>query len=487
MKIKNWLMLSHLIVMLLPVVAVYLLYISLQSFAQDKDLEEYIQFHILTSNLESRLNHPNLYAESHLDELPQLEDAGDDNLRIDLYRYDGVHVFSSMETKEGVFSTSQLGQDKLLENLNDIQKNPNTYSLKKPVFDENNQLAGIYEITQGRKEWIKASNQRMLWMIMLSAVSFVIIYVCVIVAINRKLNRPLHQLQKHMKAFAAGKDVKDKLVQSKDEIGELNNHFKQMKKQINETSDALARQQAEKEYMVAALSHDLKTPLTVIRTYAEALESDNLSKEEREDYQMILQDKLEHMKQMIDDLSIFTALQSSENAIQPVQVNGNEFFEMLFSGYEEPCAEKDIRLTTEWEVRNAYELDPKQMIRLVDNLMDNSIRYTPSYRRIWLAAIASTKSLPNWIFPEWKEAVNQWREGGTVLLIQNEGKGMKTDQLEKVFEPFYQDDSSRGKGATSGLGLSIAKMIMENHEGKIKIWSVEEKGTIFACWLKERG
>lgn len=239
--------------------------------------------------------------------------------------------------------------------------------------------------------------------------------------------------------------------------------------------------------MVASLSHDLKTPLTVIRTYAEALEDHTLSKEEREEYQTILHDKLDHMKQMIDDLSLFTALQSADNMLHIVQVNGDEFFEMLFSGYEEPCLKKGIALTTELNIRNSYMLDPKQMIRLVDNLMDNSIRYTPNHNRIWLAAISSRETLPDWVFPEFVDDVNAWREDGTVMLIQNEGRGIKHSQLEKIFQPFYQDDSSRGKGATSGLGLSIAKIIMEKHDGKITIWSTENKGTLIACWIKERG
>ncbi|WP_040982556.1 HAMP domain-containing sensor histidine kinase [Oceanobacillus jeddahense] len=485
MKIKNWLMVSHLVVMLLPIVAVYLLYVSLQSYNQEEDLKEYLDFQILVSDLDRELNDASLYESLENNRFQALSQLGDDHLSIDLYRYDGLHLFTTMEGA-ATYSLSQ-DQDRMFENLNETQRRAKTYVYKKPVLDENQQLAGVYEITLGRTGWVETSNQQLLLTFILSGIFFILLYIIVIVAINRKLNRPLHQLQEHMWAFAAGKDTDKKLNQSKDEIGALNHQFEEMKDQIMETREELVKEQEEKEYMVAALSHDLKTPLTVIRTYTEALENHHLSKEERAEYQMIVNDKLTHMKQMIDDLSIFTALQSSKNTLQSVQVNGNEFFEMLFSGYEEPCARKDIRLTTEWKVRNAYELDPKQMIRLVDNLMDNSIRYTPQHRQIWLAAIASTKPLPDWIFPTFKEEVDQWREAGTVILIQNEGKGMAESQLQKVFEPFYQDDASRGKGATSGLGLSIAKIIMENHEGKINIWSSDNEGTLFACWIKERG
>ncbi|RHW32494.1 HAMP domain-containing sensor histidine kinase [Oceanobacillus profundus] len=486
MKIKNWLMISYLLVMVLPIAAIYLLYINLSAYDQDQDLMEYLTFQNVVTNLESELKEEALYKIQSDENYQHLRSLADDNLKIDLFRYDGVQLFSTMNTP-GNPQLFQVNQEKLFQNLNEYQKKTRTYSVKKPVFDDTNRVVGLYDITLGRKAWVETSNQRTTMMFILLGIFFIALYSVVMLSINRKLNRPLYQLQEHMKAFAAGKKLNQELVQSKDEIGVVITHFEQMKAQIAETRDALAKQQHEKEYMVASLSHDLKTPLTVIRTYTEALENHHLSKEEKEDYQMILYEKLEHMKQMIDDLSIFTSLQSTDNMLHIVQVNGEEFFEMLFSGYEEPCFKKDIELNTELHVRNSYMLDPKQMIRLVDNLMDNSIRYTPKHRRIWLAAISSRKPLPNWVFPEFKDDVNLFRQGGTVMLIQNEGKGIKHSQLEKIFQPFYQDDASRGKGATSGLGLSIAKIIMEKHDGEIKIWSTENKGTLIACWLKEKG
>lgn len=486
MKIKNWLMISYFLVMLLPIAAIYLLYISLSAYDEEQDFKEYFDFQSLVTELESELETVSLYKIQPEENYQHLQELTDDNLKIDLYRYDGVQLFSTMSTP-GELHFFQVNQESFFQNLNEYQKNPRTYSTKKLVFDDTDRIVGLYEITLGRNAWVETSNQRTIMMFVLSGIFFIALYSVVIFSINRKLNRPLDQLQEHMKAFAAGKELDQQQVQSNDEIGVLITHFEQMKAQILETSDALAKQQQEKEYMVASLSHDLKTPLTVIRTYTEALESDHLSNEEREEYKIILHDKLNHMKQLIEDLSLFTALQSSENMLSTVQVNGNEFFEMLFSGYEEPCSRKDIELTTELSVRNSYMLDPKQMIRLVDNLMDNSIRYTPNQHRIWLAAISSKRPLPDWLFSEFADDVNLWRENGTVMLIQNEGKGIKHSQLENIFKPFYQDDASRGKGATSGLGLSIAKIIMEKHDGKIKIWSTENKGTLIACWIKERG
>ncbi|RLL44883.1 sensor histidine kinase [Oceanobacillus piezotolerans] len=486
MKIKYWLIGTYLIVMLLPIAALYLLYVSLSHYDQQQDLKEYLEFQELVTNTETYLQDASLYDIQPEENYQHLRDLTNNNIKIDLYRYDGVQVFSSLDSPGTThFITDTI--ENLYKGLNEYKKNPQTHNVKKLMLDEDNRIIGLYEITVGRNAWVDTASNRSLWMIILFSVFFIGLYALVFLLLQRKLNRPLKILQAHMRAFAKGEEAKEALVESKDEIGELASHFVKMKEQIIQTREELANQQKEKEYMVASLSHDLKTPLTVIRTYTEALEDTSLSEKEREEYRAILFQKLDHMKQMIDDLSVYTALQSSGNSIHPVQVNGHEFFDMLFAGYEAPCAKKGIKLVTDLKVNNAYRLDPKQVIRVVDNLMDNSMRYTAINRRIGLAAIGSTKSLPEWIFLSFKEEIEEWRQGGTVLLIQNEGMGIRSEQLEKLFLPFYQDNASRGKGATSGLGLSIAKMIMEKHDGKIKIWSKEEQGTLIACWLKERG
>lgn len=486
MKIKYWLMLSYLVVMVLPIVAIYLLYVSLSNFDQEQDLKEYLHFQNIVNRLESPLSDPALYRIQSEENYAHLHGFADEDLRIDLYRHDGVELFSTMNTP-GASYMFPANRDALYRNLNEIEKNPRTYTLKRLVFDDQSEIVGLYEITLSRKAWAEEANKRTVMMFFLLGSFFLLLYLVILYAINRKLNRPLTKLQQHMDAFAAGHEPAESLTESKDEIGVLIKHFKRMKMKISEAREALAKEQKEKEYMVASLSHDLKTPLTVIRTYTEALENPQLSVEEREEYQKILFEKLDHMKEMVDDLSVFTALQSAENMLHRVSVDGEEFFDMLFSGYDEACTKKDIALTIDIAVKNAYKVDPKQMTRLVDNLMDNSIRHTPEQGHIWLAGISAKKKLPDWVFPEFRLEVETWREDGTVILIQNEGRSLPQEQIDKVFQPFYQHDASRGKGSTSGLGLSIAKMIIEKHDGKIMMWSMENQGTLIACWLKERG
>lgn len=486
MKIKYWLMVSYFIVMVLPLAAVYLLYASLSEYSHRENVKEYLDFHTTVAKLDPLLQDQALYTFKKTGQFQQLDAVTDKDLRINLYQPDGWQTYASL--KIGSKNSPPIRQNKtmLFQDLNQIQQKARTYRMKQTVFKDG-QLIGIYEVIKSRKEWLEAIKTGTLVTSAGFGIFFIALYIFILMMLNRKLNRPLKRLQAHMTAYAKGREEAP-IASTNDEIGELVDHFEEMKREISETRRALEGEQQEKAFMIASLSHDLKTPLTVIQTYTEALQTNTqLSDGERKEYQEILFKKLEHMKQMIDDLSIYTGLQSSQNQLKPVYVHSKEFFEMLVAGYDAPCQEKDVGLLVELKMEKGYLLDPKQMVRVVDNLMDNSIRHTPRGGIIGFAVISSRHCLPDWIFDECRTALEAFRQNGTVLLIQNDGEAIPKEQLQHLFKPFYQADAARSSGATSGLGLSIAKLLVEKQGGQIGIWSVEQKGTILACLIKERG
>src|SRR5699024_7102731 len=151
MKIKYWLMISYLVVMVLPIVAVYLLYISLSNYDQKQDLQEFLHFQEIVADLESVLKDVSLYQGQPKENYRNLKSLTDDHLKIDLYRSDGLHLFSSMNTL-GTEQFQWTPQENLFRNLNEFQKNPRTYTMKQLVFDEQNQPIGLYEITLSRNK-----------------------------------------------------------------------------------------------------------------------------------------------------------------------------------------------------------------------------------------------------------------------------------------------------------------------------------------------
>ncbi|WP_245208980.1 sensor histidine kinase [Gottfriedia endophytica] len=445
---------------------------------------EFMEVNKKLIELEPLLKDPSLYQSQHDAQYKAIQKYASDTVKISLFRSDGFMLFSSIEDSIPSWQSSDV--DNLYKDLNVVQKNLRTYIVKKPVFAEGKPV-GIYELTIGRSTWVEGVNNRTLLLVSLFGGFFILIYVVVVMLLNRKFNRPLQHLRSQMTAFAKGQTVQMEIRTGKDEIGEVLTHFHQMRAQLEQTQYVLSLQQKEKEFIVAALSHDLKTPLTVIQAYAEALQTENkLSEKERLEYRTILFEKLAYMKQMLDDLAVYTALQSVQEKPELVEVDGEEFFDMLLSGYEQPCKDKGISLDIFQCVQSTYDVNVKQMMRVMDNLMANAIRHTDPGKRIWLAAISPDTDLPDFVFPPFFQEVNAWRMGGTLLIIQNQGNAIPIEMQESIFQPFVQGEGARGKGGSSGLGLSVAKMLMEQHDGKIKLWSTAGYGTLVACWLNER-
>lgn len=482
MKIKYWLMISYFVVMLLPIAVLYGIYVSVNHFDQKQSFIEYVETSTIISDVEAYLQDPKLYTIQPIENYHHLNEITDETIQIRLFRADGAKLYSSIaEPTSSLFEY----KDNLYRNLNELEINYRTFTWKKPVFEKND-IVGIYEIVVSRKDWVEGVNKRTTLSFLLFGAFFLLTYAVVLLLLHRKFNRPLGILRERMTKFANDEPLEKVAYRSKDEIGELLNHFEEMRKQINEAQEEVKKQQEEKDFIVASLSHDLKTPLTVVQAYSEALlRNQALTEQEKKEYETILFNKLEHMKKMLDDLVTYNALQNAKISEELVEVDGEEFFDMLLTGYVEAAKQKNIQLTMEQHVKPTYSVYVKQLIRVVDNIMSNALRHTENNQHIWLGAFSSETDLPSWLLPPFREKLESWRQDGTVILIQNEGPAIPNEELTTIFEPFVQGEKARGSGGSSGLGLSIAKKIIELHEGKIIIFSKEGFGTLVACWLKE--
>ncbi|HAG43688.1 MAG TPA: hypothetical protein DCL31_10620 [Clostridium sp.] len=317
---------------------------------------------------------------------------------------------------------------------------------------------------------------------------FIIVFIAVLIwmikLMDRKFNKPLLLLIDSIKDFAKGDETYINYM-SKDEIGELINHFNDMKKKIKEKDYEIEKEQKSKEYMIAAISHDLKTPLTSIRAYTELIISKTEETSKR--YALSILNKCDYMSNMLEDLLMYTIL-SSNYIMDFVNVDGEEFFQMLLSGYEEVCEKSNINYNTEINVKGNYKVDVKQMIRIVDNLMSNAIKYTGEGKSIHMGAFSEEFSLPDWICEEEEKKLKEFRKNTAVILIKNQGEEIAKEDIDRILEPFYKVDNSRNKKVGTGLGLSIVKLIINKHNGRMIISSSKESGTLIACFIiRERG
>jgi two-component system sensor histidine kinase BaeS len=273
----------------------------------------------------------------------------------------------------------------------------------------------------------------------------------------RTLTTPLRELTMAIRAMAHGKLNQAVPVRSKDELGELAVSFNQM-------SADLARSNELRRQMTADIAHDLRTPLSVITGYLESLRDGVLKPTpERLD---VLYGEAQHLNRLVDDLRTLSLADARELPIIYQRTQPAALLERLVAGYQHQAERNGVALCVDLAGHlPAVEVDVERMVQVLSNLVSNALRYTPPGGRITLGA--------------------RQEAGWLVLTVQDTGTGIAPEVLPHVFERFYRGDRARTQSNDeSGLGLAIAKSIVELHGGQISATSDGVgKGSTFAVRL----
>lgn len=468
MKLKKWLLATYLIVMLVPLMAGYILFAWISDYSKERAVADRLETMLELQNVQRITENPALYG-AHAN-YRAVKALGSDTQAVTLYNASGNVLF---RTNEFLPTTSR---SERFNHLNELQRDFRTYTYRAPVLADNN-VVGFYEVVFSRKQWRDGVANRTTTIIVIFSVLLLALYALVMLIMNRKFTKRLTLLGQQMTDFAQDKPF-TKVPQAHDEIGELTEQFYAMQREITRTRQKLTDEQAEKQFMIASLSHDLKTPLTSIRAYAESLQGD-LSAAERAEYEQIIISKSHYMQQMLDDLTTYTTLQSPNYALKKVAVDGEEYFEMLLSDYQALCAARGIQLTTHNAAHGTYYLNPKQLMRVMDNAMMNAIQHAATKVS---AFTAEAKAMRTFVYDGITPYIT---DGALYIVVQNDGTGISEEDAKHVFDPLYQADTARTKAGNrgSGLGLSITKQIIEKHGGTVQIVSAETVGTALICRL----
>jgi signal transduction histidine kinase len=272
----------------------------------------------------------------------------------------------------------------------------------------------------------------------------------------RTLTRPLRELTAATQALAQGDLEQEVTVRSQDELGELAVAFNQM-------SAELARAVQVRRQMTADIAHDLRTPLTVIKGYAEALRDGDLSSTTAT-FETIYQEA-EHLSHLIEDLRTLSLVDAGELALNRQAVSPKDLLERTAAAHLVQARRSGVTLHVDASVSlPSIHIDPDRLAQVLGNLVGNALRYTPEGGQITLAA--------------------RQHGDGVRLTIQDTGAGIAPDDLPHIFDRFYRGDDARETNeGESGLGLAIAKSLVEAHGGTISVTSTLGEGSVFAVAL----
>lgn len=249
------------------------------------------------------------------------------------------------------------------------------------------------------------------------------------------------------------------IERSRDELGSLTKGMNLMVSDLQHTIEEERRAERLKNELVTNVSHDLRTPLTLIIGYLRLLHDKGYqTPEQAAGYVAIAYSKAEKLQGLIEDLFEYTKLSHQDVPLHKRTVAINEVLEQLLEEYVTLSEEQQLTL-----IRNipqeklSVRIDVDKMICVFENLLGNAIKYSPKPGTI---------------------SVGMAKERDHVLIrISNKADALTRQELELLFGRFYRVDKARTfETGGSGLGLPIAKSIVESHEGSI--WAESADGSI---------
>lgn len=269
-------------------------------------------------------------------------------------------------------------------------------------------------------------------------------------ALARHFSRPLTELTSAIAAMAQGDLNQQVPVRSHDELGKLAEAFNGMSTQVHRANHL-------RKQMTADIAHDLRTPLTVISGYLEALRDGTL-KPTPERFEAMNQEAL-LLRRLIEDLRILSLADAGELKLMRQTIAPRDLLEQVRQAFEPLANEQQIALQVIVDgLLPDIQVDRERMAQVLGNLVSNALRYTSAGGSITLQA--------------------RRRNAALQITVRDTGAGMPAESLTNIFERFYRIDESRHQShSETGLGLAIVKSIVEAHGGTISAESQIGVGT----------
>lgn len=238
--------------------------------------------------------------------------------------------------------------------------------------------------------------------------------------------------------------------------------FNEMADTLLKNIDELKSLESLRRELIANVSHDLRTPLAITQGYVETLQlkSDSLSVEERDKYLTIIEKSIQKLSKLINQLFEYSKLEAKQIEPQKEAFSIKELAFDIQSKYEQLASKKNIsiELNAESNLPSVYA-DIALVERVIQNLIDNAIKFTPEGGRIVLNLNSDNQNVK--------------------IAVEDNGIGIDSENLTHIFERTHQVESAKEHNKGAGLGLAIVKKIMDLHETTINVQSTPNQGTVF--------
>lgn len=326
----------------------------------------------------------------------------------------------------------------------------------KPLFSNNN-FNGLIILTKPISS-VNASNlYTIIWLSVLNAVilSSIVAYYFA----KKILIKPLSEINNAAKKLAQGEVEKRVYIDSQDEIGDLAESFNIMAESL-EKVDTVRRE------FISNVSHEIRSPITSIKGFITGI-IDGVIPRDRENYYLnIVNDEVSRLSRLVTDLLDISSMESGKFNLNIIKMDINEIITLCTLNLEGKIKEKNIKVDVIFNKSHEYCLgDRDRIIQVVTNILENAIKYGKEQGgRIQIETYAKGDHI--------------------YVSIFNNGPNIPREDINKIWERFYKTDKSRTNKVSTGLGLSIVRLILTQHNQDIWVNNIPDKGVKFTFTLK---
>ena len=269
------------------------------------------------------------------------------------------------------------------------------------------------------------------------------------------IKKPLQYLDEVIDAAKTLSDPDAPTVSLPQELSEVENELNLARAQSRENLRLRRDAEQRKNDLIMYLAHDLKTPLSSVIGYLTLLhEEGEISPELREKYLSIALDKAERLEDLINEFFEITRFNLSEITLQYGRINLTRLLEQLVFEFEPMLKDKNLRCDLRAANDMMLRCDGDKIQRVFDNLLRNAVLYS---------------------YPDTEIAITaEVRGSKAVICFRNHGDAIPEEKLARIFEQFYRLDAARSSSGGAGLGLAIARQIVELHGGAIEAGSAKD-------------
>lgn len=255
---------------------------------------------------------------------------------------------------------------------------------------------------------------------------------------------------------------------SNDELGQVCDSFRTMQTYLRNTIAERAHANTSRKILFSGIAHDLRTPLTAIMGYTEALQLGlGKTEEKRTQYLNSISTCADDLSKLIDELSLYNKLSTSRIICHPHPINFSEVIHTFIDEDKDYLLSRQVNVHFDTDDSLIAMLDEKEFQRIIFNLLANTIKYRSKDTSDVLISLKKKGTMAEFIY-------------------QDDGPGVPTEKLSHIFEAFYRTDEARSKTSNgSGLGLAIVAEIITAHKGRYRAENENGLKLIFEIPLAE--